>query len=145
MRLYLDTSALVKLYVEEEGSSLVRKAVEEAETVATSIIAYVEARAALARRRRERNIAATDHSRIIRDFEADWGRYLVLEVTDPLVRRAEKLCDSHALRACDTIHLASAGTLREKIAEPVSFASWNSKLEIAARREGLNPVHIRQR
>jgi hypothetical protein len=51
----------------------------------------------------------------------------------------------HALRAYDAIHLASAGTLREKIAVPVSFASWDWQLYIAAGREGLNPVHIRQR
>lgn len=46
MRLYLDTSALVKLYVEEAGSSVVRKSVEDADTAATSIVAFVEARAA---------------------------------------------------------------------------------------------------
>ncbi len=48
MILYLDTSALVKLYVSEEGSEIVRGAVESAGRVATSRIAYAEARAALA-------------------------------------------------------------------------------------------------
>ena len=53
MKLYLDTSALVKLYVEEEGSATVREAIARAETVATTVIVYVEACAAFARRRRE--------------------------------------------------------------------------------------------
>jgi antitoxin (DNA-binding transcriptional repressor) of toxin-antitoxin stability system len=48
--LYLDTSALVKLYVDEEGALAVRHAVDQAELVATSAIAYAEARAAFARR-----------------------------------------------------------------------------------------------
>ena len=52
MMLYLDTSAVVKLYVEESMSSEVVVAVEEAEAVATSLIAYAEARAAFARARR---------------------------------------------------------------------------------------------
>ena len=43
MRLYLDASALVKLYVDEEGSPLVRGAVERAGVVSTSAITYVEA------------------------------------------------------------------------------------------------------
>jgi hypothetical protein len=69
----------------------------------------------------------------------------VAKATKLSKRGAGKLCDSHALRAYDAIHLASAGTLREKIAEPLSFASWDSKLEIAARREDLDLVRIREK
>jgi uncharacterized protein with PIN domain len=58
MRLYLDTSALVKLYVDEEGSPFVRSAVERAGVVSTSAITYVEARAAFVRRRHERGLSA---------------------------------------------------------------------------------------
>lgn len=39
MNLYLDASALVKLYVEERGRTVVVKAVNEAEIVATSMVA----------------------------------------------------------------------------------------------------------
>jgi uncharacterized protein with PIN domain len=50
--LYLDTSALVKLYVDEDGTLRARRGVGDAEVVSTSEIAYVELRAALARRYR---------------------------------------------------------------------------------------------
>ena len=53
MILYLDTSALVKLYVEEENSSTVEHMVSKARIVATHLIAYVEAQAAFARLQRE--------------------------------------------------------------------------------------------
>lgn len=53
MVLYLDTSALLKLYVEEEERELMLAAVEESERAATSAVAYVEARAGLARRLQE--------------------------------------------------------------------------------------------
>jgi predicted nucleic acid-binding protein len=53
MILYLDTSALVKLYVEEIGSNEVKKLVKTAQIVSTSRIAYVEARAGFARKLRE--------------------------------------------------------------------------------------------
>lgn len=144
MRLYLDTSALVKLYVEEDGSSIVRSAVEEAETVATSIVAYVEARAAFARQQRERTIPLSDYRRLIRDFEADWRHYLVIEATEPLVRQAAELAEAHRLRAYDAIHLASASVLKENLEDSVSFASWDSQLQAAARREGLAPTRISQ-
>ncbi len=90
MRLYLDTSALVKLYVDEEGSSIVRSAVDDAGLTATSAIAYVEARAAFVRRRHEGGLAAGEYRRIIRDLGGDWARYLVVEVTDSLIHESAR-------------------------------------------------------
>jgi len=140
LRLYLDTSALVKLYVEEQGSTLVREWVQEATAVATSAIAYAEARAAFARRRREKYFTSGDYRRVIQDFDNDWGHYVLLEVSDSVIRKAAKLAETHALRAYDAIHLASANVLREHLKERVLFASWDSKLLNAARREGLEPA-----
>ena len=59
MTLYLDTSSLVKLYVDEPGSDAVHRLVGTATAVATSSIAYTETRAALTRRRRERDALRT--------------------------------------------------------------------------------------
>ena len=140
MSLYLDTSALVKLYVEEVGSALVRKWVHEADVVATSILAYAEARAAFARRRREKQIAPAAYAQILREFEPDWGRYVVLDATDPLIRHAGKLAEVHALGAYDAIHLASAKILKDRVIPPVSFASWDTTLTVAALKEGLNAL-----
>ena len=50
--IYLDSSALVKLLVLEQGSDLVWQVIGN-ESVVTSRITWVEARAALARRERE--------------------------------------------------------------------------------------------
>ena len=47
MIVYLGTSSLVKLYVEDEGSTEVAAIVKNARTAPTSVIAYAEARAAL--------------------------------------------------------------------------------------------------
>ena len=57
MILYLDTSALVKLYVEEPNSEEVRSAVDGAVAVAVSEVSYTEARSALARREREGSLS----------------------------------------------------------------------------------------
>jgi len=116
---------------------MVREWVNDAEVVATSILAFVEGRAAFAHRRREKRILPAAHARLVRDFEADWSRYLVLEATEPVIRRAGRLTEIHSLRAYDAIHLASAKVLREKLAEPVCFASWDARLIVAARKEGL--------
>ncbi len=51
MTVYLDTSSLVKLYVTEAGTDVVEQLVGDASVVATSVVAYAETRAALARLR----------------------------------------------------------------------------------------------
>jgi uncharacterized protein len=140
LSLYLDTSALVKLYVEEDGSALVRKWVHDADLVATSILAYAEARAAFARRRREKQIAPAAYTQMLREFELDWDRYVVLDATDPLIRSAGKLAETHALRPYDAIHLASAKILKDKVAQTVSFASWYARLTVAGLKEGLDSL-----
>ena len=143
MKLCLDTSALVKLYVEEEGSATVREAVAHAETVATTVIAYVEACAAFERRRREGRLSRADYRRTIRELQSDGDRYLLLEVTNELIRRAAALAAMHPLRAYDTMHLASAKELQERLQGPIFFACWDSNLSTSAKREGFILVPAR--
>ena len=121
---------------------MVRQWVDDADAVATSIIAFVEARAAFARRHREKRISSGAHARLVSVFAADWDRYLVLEATQPLMRLAGRLAATHALRAYDAIHLASAKILREKLAEPVSFVSSDARLVFAARKETLQVIPL---
>jgi len=137
MILYLDTSAVVKLYVEELASARVREAVEEAQTVATSLIAYVEALAAFAQARREVRLSPPAYRRVVRDFDRDWESYLALEVTESLVRRAAMLADRRSLRGYGAMHLASALILGERADAAVAFFAFDERLSTSARREGL--------
>ena len=137
MILYLDTSALVKLYVEEAGSSETREAVQEALVVASSRVAYVETRAAFARKYRERGITRNEYRATIREVDHDWAHYLILDVSDDLVKLAGSLTESHALRAFDAVHLASAVILRKETGREVTFSCFDRQLLSAARKEGL--------
>lgn len=137
MNLYLDTSALVKLYVDEEGSPAVHGALRQATLAATSPLAYVEARSALARRRREGGLATAEYRRAVRSLDADWVHYQRVRVTDQLIHEAAETAESFRLRAYDAVHLASALTIAARLETPVVFACWDAGLEEAARRAGL--------
>jgi uncharacterized protein len=132
---YLDTSSLVKLYVEEEGSGRVRELVERAEVVATSVVAYAEARAALARQRREGGLTADGYDRAKNDFERDWPRYLTVEVNEAVYRRAGDLAEKHHLRGFDSLHLASYLSLFREGARQLRFSAFDEALNRAARKE----------
>lgn len=135
MILYLDTSSLVKLYVEEPGAEVVRGLVERAEIVAASVVAYAEARAALARRRRERSLPPAAQRRARAALDADWPRILALDVSSALSRSAGDLAERLRLRGFDAIHLASyLAVAREFPGEDVVFSSADLALERAAKR-----------
>jgi len=132
--LYLDTSSLVKLYVAEPGSDAVRKLVESATIVATSSIAYAEARAALARRRREGALRPAAFASAKKTFEADWPTYFTVEVTSALCRQAGEFAERYRLRAYDSVHLAAfAEIARQAGVRETRFSSFDNALNRAAR------------
>ena len=135
MILYLDTSSLVKLYVEEKGSRLVQDLVETAELVATSVVSYGEARAALARQRREGGLTTSGYDRARNDFEQDWPRYLTVEVSEAVYRRGGDLAEKHHLRGLDSLHLASYLSLYGAGRGKIRFSAFDEALNRAARKE----------
>mgnify|MGYP006274787923 CR=1 FL=1 len=137
MILYLDTSSLVKLYVEEAGSSETSLLLESSEIVATSIVAYAEARAAFARRYREQSFSESEFERLKAFFESDWRGYFILHLTLEVTQSAGNLAEKHALRGFDAIHLASAITLSRDISAPVRFSCFDDSLKQAASAENL--------
>ncbi len=137
MTLYLDTSALVKLYAEEEGSDLVRQGVRESDLIATSLLSYAETRSALAKKSRTRDISRATLTRCKRDFERDWLRLHRLPVDEPLVRKAGEMAEQHALRALDALHLATADSLQATLRDAVTFACFDEALNAAAEAHGL--------
>jgi uncharacterized protein len=142
--LYLDTSALVKLYAEELGSDIVRQAVAQAELIATSLVAYAETRSALARKRRGGEISAVALKQHKREFERDWARLQRLPIDEATIRKAGDLAEQHALRAFDALHLATADSLQATLRTAVTFACFDGALNGAAEVRGLEPLRITQ-
>lgn len=139
MILYLDTSALVKLYVRERGSAQTRRAVAKAAAVATSVVAYAEARAAFARLQRERRTSRRRHRERVRQLDRDWEHYARIELNPAAVQHAGALAEQHGLRGFDAIHLASALWLRAAHDSDLLFGAFDRKLSKAAAASGLAP------
>ncbi|GJL55992.1 MAG: twitching motility protein PilT [Nitrospirales bacterium] len=134
---YLNTSALVKLYVEESGSKTVQDVCTNSSTICTSMLAYTETRAAFARAYQDKRLSKAVHRAILEDFHDDWERYFALEVRWEVVRQAGELAEEYRLRAYDAVHLASALHLHASVEEPVSFVCFDSRLNRAAKARGF--------
>lgn len=138
MILFLDTSALVKLYIAETDSPAVHASVARAETVAVCRIAWAEAIAALARRARE---VPADETELIAARQAlarDWPHFFIVEVTQSVVERAGEYADTFALRGYDSVQLAAACEILSAAPGEVSFSCFDNRLNNAARVLGLD-------
>ena len=139
---YLDTSALVKGFVAEPGSPVVRGILVATEPVVTATIAYAEIHAAFWRRQRAGDLTRTQHALASRQFEREWHAYLRVELREEILRLARDLIRRHPLREFDAIHLASAVSLTRTLGEETTFVAADRALLRAARAErlaGLNP------
>ena len=138
MILYLDTSSLVKLYVTEEDSNIIRQLVKRSTTTATSLVAYAEARAAFSRRYREEAFRPREYRSLVSGLNEDWENYLLIRVSRELVRMAGDLAEKHGLKGFDAIHLSSAVILHKEIDMPVIFSCADKKLQRASMLENLD-------
>lgn len=134
---YLDTSALVKRYVEETGTPEVQTLIQAADVLGTSALARVEMAAALAKAVRVGALTREEAGTALETFLTDWPRLYRLKVTDPLLERASDLAWKEGLRGYDATHLAAALLWQEMLEVPVVMATFDRNLWEAARRRGL--------
>jgi len=140
--IYLDTSALIKRFVNEKGSPLVRSLVTERGPVATAKIAYAEIFAGLARKFREGHLPRNLHALACRQFERDWRAYLRVDLQDDVLYLARDLVQRHPLRGFDAVHLASALSLKNALGENITFAAADGRLLRAAGAENLEQLNV---
>jgi predicted nucleic acid-binding protein len=140
--IYLDTSALVKRFVQEKGSPVVQSLFQSANGVATAKIAYAEIFAGLTRKLRERNLSRAQYSTACRQFESDWHAYVRVELQDDILLLARDLIQRHPLKGFDAVHLASALRLKVALGEEIRFAAADKNLLRAAQIEKLETINV---
>ncbi|MEX0806003.1 MAG: type II toxin-antitoxin system VapC family toxin [Candidatus Binatia bacterium] len=140
--IYLDTSALIKRFVNEKGSALAESLVQGKGAIATAKIAYAEIFACLTRKLREGNVSKTQYALACRQFERDWHAYLRVELGDDILLLARDLIQRHPLRGYDAVHLASALRLKIALGEEITFAAADERLLKAAEAEKLQFLNV---
>ncbi|MCZ7590407.1 MAG: type II toxin-antitoxin system VapC family toxin [Gaiella sp.] len=131
---YLDTSALVKLFLDEDGYEVVRELWIGDTPVSTGGIGQTELACALAAAVRDRRFAPERLTEDVVDGTFLRTRAEIVTTDAEVLASASRLGVAHSLRALDAIHVASALVLRD--ADPV-VVSWDDDQRNAARAEGL--------
>jgi len=142
--LYLDTSALMKLFVQEDGSAQVRalaKGGGGAAVLLVSRLGYTEASVSLARMVHLGRILAADLPHHLGILERYWEESIQeVELSEDVLRDACQLAQRFPLRTYDAIHLASAREAKRLLSwfdGEVRFLAFDAGLVRAARALGF--------
>ncbi len=140
--IYLDSSALAKLYVPEPESDTLEAFLQGRRDLMISELAITEVLSAVARRRREDMITA--HQAFdIRDAvlaDADSGSFQRLDMSPVVHREAERLLfhiDSVALRTLDALHVAAA-----RLGSATHVVTYDARMRAAALHVGLKAIDL---
>lgn len=149
---FLDSSALVKRYINETGSAwvlgLFDPTLDDNEFFVATITG-VEIIAAITRRARSGSIAVADAALVCNQLRSDLQTdYQVIEITEGIISSAMALAETQGLRGYDSVQLAAGCAINELCVanglSPIIFVSADDELNLAAVNEGLlieNPNH----
>lgn len=137
MILFCDTSALVKLYAQEQHSDWTRQQVTASKHCAVSQITWVEMCAAFALKERTGQIAEVDAKRAIDKLKAEWPIYTRLALDSALLTTAGNFAKQFGLRAYDSVQLASARALHQQLGRSMAMCCFDGQLNEAAGKLGI--------
>lgn len=131
---YFDSSAFVKLIIDEDGSEQAAILWDGCDAAVSSRLAYPEVRAALAAAGRGHRLDVDDLHRAEALWEEFWSATRAVELTEAITTHAGELAGAHSLRGADAVHLASVLAVGIDV---TLFAVWDKRLQAGARAAGL--------
>jgi uncharacterized protein len=140
--LYLDSSAWVRLFLQEGNSAAVRKLVAQTDDKICYELGYVEVRATLAAAHRARRIDDDALERVKKQFDIEWLKSSVVATDEVLIQRASGIAEYGGLRGYDAMHLAAAERVRMGGFMDMDLLSFDKDLVRAAKMLGIRCVEL---
>jgi predicted nucleic acid-binding protein len=139
MILYFDTSALVKGYIQEEGSKEVTALLDEVQNLFGSIVlTQVEMAAAIQRAVRVIGSSSASASGAWQDFMDDWPSFTRLVISPMTIERASGIAWDYGLRGYDSLHLAAALLWQDSLGTQITLATFDRELWLAGQKAGVS-------
>ena len=134
MDVAFDTSAVVKLVLDEAGSAEAATLWASGATRILSALVLPEAAGALAAAARDGRLSRTAQGEASGRLRRLWERTTVIQLGSTLAEEAAVLAIRRSLAGADAAHLATALAVRTP---DLVFATWDRRLAEAAQAEGL--------
>jgi uncharacterized protein len=140
---FVDTSAMVKRYLDEPGHREVVRLLRQSQ-VAFSGLLPVEFRGTIRRRVQDRTLTPGEAHRVLRKFAVDRTSFTTVELTPDVLSQGELLVATHPIRTLDALQVASARLFASRLGAPVVFLSADKRQADIAAAVGLTVAVIGQ-
>ncbi len=137
MNVFLDSSALVKRYLEEKGSAAVEQICVKASHIIVSIVALPEVFSALNRKKREQVVSQQQYEIIKRALFSECEEFLTCPLSPAVIKLSIDFTEKFPLRAMDALHLACAVDFNAEL-----FVSSDERQVNAARDLKLKVMQV---
>ena len=137
MRVYFDSSAFAKRYVQERHTDVVLDWCEQADEIALSVIVIPELVSAFCRLRRESIIDESQYQTLKTDLLNDITDALLCDTTPEVIAYATHALEKHILRGMDAIHLGAAQVCKADV-----FVSGDYRQCQAGQALGLKVIEV---
>lgn len=136
--IYLDSSAVIKLFLEEPGSGAVEAAVRAPDAhCVTSDLTYAEIHGFLSRALSLGRITQVQQQQLVQGFQIWFDSLAHSAMAFARIQRAGKQAVLHNLRGADAIHLVTAiECLATSLNDRRVFACFDERLTREAKRTG---------
>lgn len=139
---YVDSSVLVKHYVENEKSSSHASQLIHSHKVYVSSIAQIEVLSALSRKYQLGEVSQEESTTLKKTFLSDCKKMGIVELREEVISEAQDLVFRVSIKTLDSIHLASAIILKQIIETSYPFVTSDKQLAVAAEKEGFEVIRI---
>ncbi len=137
MRIFFDSSAYAKRWVEESGSQEVEDLCVRASEVCLSIICVPEIVSALSRRVREKSLTRVEYTQSRTRLLEDANDAIIVSLTSTVVQTCITVLETASVRTLDAIHIASAIESRADL-----FVSSDHRQVAVAKSLGLETKQV---
>ena len=137
MKIFFDSSAFIKKFIQEQGSAEVDDYCQQASELGLSIVCLPEMMSALNRKVRERNLSADNYLKLKEQIVEDMKDIQIINLTPEVIESSVIFLEENMLRSLDAIHLSCA-----KIWDAELFISSDKRQVLAAENSGLQVKYL---
>jgi len=137
MRIFFDSSAFAKRFIEESGSNDIEHICGRASSLGLSIICVPEVISAFNRRQRENTLNRIQYQQAKRHLLEDVRDADIINLTVPVIGSSIRILENGNIRAMDALHVACAIDWNADL-----FVSADKRQLTAAKKEGLKTKKV---
>ena len=132
MKIFFDSSAFAKRYIDEPGSQAVDAFCMKATELAMSVVCVPEVLSALNRCVRERKLSRQQYHAAKRRLSEEIEDAVIINLTPSVIATCITILEANSIRAMDALHIACAIHWETEL-----FVSADKQQITAARKAGL--------